>query len=217
MRKIIAATFVSLDGVMQAPGGPQEDPVGGFKFGGWTFHYWDDVMGAAMGERFSKPFALLLGRKTYDIFAAHWPYQKNDPIADSFNAVTKYVATHRPDTLSWQNSQPLGSDVVATLRRMKQEDGPDLLIQGSSELIQTLLANDLIDEISLLIFPLVLGKGKKLFGSGTIPAAFKLTRSQASTTGVIMASYERSGEIKTGSFATEQPSEAEIERRKNWK
>ncbi|MER8595633.1 dihydrofolate reductase family protein [Mesorhizobium sp. M1182] len=217
MRKIIAATFVSLDGVMQAPGGPQEDPVGGFKFGGWTFHYWDDVMGAAMGETFSKPFALLLGRKTYDIFAAHWPYQKNDPIADSFNAVTKYVATHRPDSLSWQNSQPLGSDVVATLRRMKQEDGPDLLIQGSSELIQTLLANDLIDEISLLIFPLVLGKGKKLFGSGTIPAAFKLTRSQASTTGVIMASYERSGEIKTGSFATEQPSEAEIERRKNWK
>lgn len=217
MRKIIAATFVSLDGVMQAPGGPQEDPVGGFKFGGWTFHYWDDVMGAAMGETFSKPFALLLGRKTYDIFAAHWPYQKNDPIADSFNAVTKYVATHRPDTLSWQNSQPLGSDVVATLRRMKQEDGPDLLIQGSSELIQTLLANDLVDEISLLIFPLVLGKGKKLFGSGAMPAAFKLTRSQASTTGVLMASYERSGEIKTGSFAPEQPSEAEIERRKNWK
>ncbi|MER9052549.1 dihydrofolate reductase family protein [Mesorhizobium sp. M0213] len=217
MRKIIAATFVSLDGVMQAPGGPQEDPVGGFKFGGWTFHYWDDVMGAAMGETFSKPFALLLGRKTYDIFAAHWPYQKNDPIADSFNAVTKYVATHRPDTLSWQNSQPLGSDVVARLRRMKQEDGPDLLIQGSSELIQTLLANDLIDEISLQIFPLVLGKGKKLFGSGTIPAAFKLTRSQASTTGVLMASYERSGEIKTGSFVPEQPSEAEIERRKNWK
>ncbi|MER8388500.1 dihydrofolate reductase family protein [Mesorhizobium sp. M0959] len=217
MRKIIAATFVSLDGVMQAPGGPQEDPVGGFKFGGWTFHYWDDVMGAAMGETFSKPFALLLGRKTYDIFAAHWPYQKNDPIADSFNAVTKYVATHRPDSLSWQNSQPLGSDVVATLRRMKQEDGPDLLIQGSSELIQTLLANDLIDEISLLIFPLVLGKGKKLFGSGTIPAAFKLTRSRTSTTGVLMASYKRSGEIKTGSFATEQPSEAEIERRKNWK
>ncbi|MER8368323.1 dihydrofolate reductase family protein [Mesorhizobium sp. M0902] len=217
MRKIIAATFVSLDGVMQAPGGPQEDPVGGFKFGGWTFHYWDDVMGAAMGETFSKPFALLLGRKTYDIFAAHWPYQKSGPIADSFNAVTKYVATHRPDTLSWQNSQPLGSDVVATLRRMKQEDGPDLLIQGSSELIQTLLANDLIDEISLLIFPLVLGKGKKLFGRGTIPAAFKLTRSQVSTTGVLMASYERSGEIKTGSFAPEQPSEAEIERRKNWK
>lgn len=217
MRKIIAATFVSLDGVMQAPGGPEEDPVGGFEFGGWTFHYWDDLMGAAMGETFSKPFALLLGRKTYDIFAAHWPYQKNDPIADSFNAVTKYVATHRPQTLSWRNSQSLGPDVVATLRQLKQEGGPDLLIQGSSELIQTLLANGLIDELSLLIFPLVLGKGKRLFGAGSIPAAFKLTRSQASSTGVMMATYERGGEIRIGSFAQEQPSEAEMERRKNWK
>ncbi|RUV28007.1 MAG: dihydrofolate reductase [Mesorhizobium sp.] len=216
MRKIITATFVSLDGVMQAPGGPEEDPVGGFEFGGWTVHYWDDVMGAAMGETFSKSFALLLGRKTYDIFAAHWPYQSG-PIADSFNAVTKYVATHRPDTLSWQNSRSLGSDVVAALRQLKQEEGPDLLIQGSSELIQTLLANDLIDEISLLIFPLVLGKGKRLFGDGAMPAAFKLTRSQTSSTGVIMATYERAGEIKTGSFVPEQPSEAELERRKNWK
>ncbi|TIU04296.1 MAG: dihydrofolate reductase, partial [Mesorhizobium sp.] len=129
----------------------------------------------------------------------------------------KYVATHRPDTLSWQNSRSLGSDVVAALRQLKQEEGPDLLIQGSSELIQTLLANDLIDEISLLIFPLVLGKGKRLFGDGAMPAAFKLTRSQTSSTGVIMATYERAGEIKTGSFVPEQPSEAELERRKNWK
>lgn len=217
MRKIIAATFVSLDGVMQAPGGPEEDPAGGFKFGGWTFHYWDDAMGAFMGETFTKPFDLLLGRKTYDIFAAHWPYQDNDPIAESFNAVTKYVATHRHDTLTWNNSQSLGDDVVATLRKLKREDGPDLLIQGSSDLIQTLLANDLIDEINLLIFPLVLGKGKRLFGNGTMPSALKLTRSQASSTGVIMATYERGGEIKTGSFAPEKPSEAEIERRKNWK
>ena len=217
MRKIIAATFVSLDGVMQAPGGPEEDPTGGFKFGGWTFHYWDDVTDAFIGETFSKPFALLLGRKTYDIFAAHWPYQESGPIADSFNAVTKYVATHSHDTLSWQNSQSLGSDVVAALRKLKQEDGPDLLIQGSSELIQTLLANDLIDQISLLIFPLVLGGGKRLFGDGSMPAAFRLTRSNASTTGVIMATYERSGEIRTGSFAQKQPSEAEIERRRNLK
>ena len=217
MRKIVAATFVSLDGVMQAPGGPQEDPAGGFKFGGWTFHYWDDAMGAVMGETFSKPYALLLGRKTYDIFAAHWPHQKDDPIAESFNAVTKYVATHRPDSLSWHNSQSLGPDAVATLRKLKTEDGPDLLLQGSSDLIQTLLAHDLIDEISLLIFPLVLGKGKRLFGEGTMPAAFKLTRSQASSTGVIMATYERGGEIKVGSFASQAPSDAEIERRKNWK
>jgi len=122
MSKIIAATFVSLDGVMQAPGGPEEDPVGGFEFGGWTFHYFDEVAGVAMEELFSKPFDLLLGRRTYDIFAAYWPYQK-DPIADAFNPATKYVATHRPDTLTWQNTQSLGPDIVATLRRLSQEDG----------------------------------------------------------------------------------------------
>jgi dihydrofolate reductase len=215
MRKIITATFVSLDGVMQAPGGPEEDPTGDFNYGGWTFHYWDDAMGGVMDETFSKPFALLLGRKTYDIFAAHWPYRPDDPIGKAFNAATKYVATHSPETLNWENSQSLGSDVVASLRKLKQEDGPVLLIQGSSELIQTLLAADLIDEFRLLIFPLVLGRGKKLFGSGTMPAAFKLTGSQASTTGVLMAAYERAGEIKTGSFALEEPTEAELERRRN--
>ncbi|MDX8536080.1 dihydrofolate reductase family protein [Mesorhizobium abyssinicae] len=216
MRKIIAATFVSLDGVMQAPGGPEEDPVGGFKFGGWTFHYFDEVAGVAMEELFSKPFALLLGRRTYDIFAAYWPYQK-DTIADAFNPATKYVATHRPDSLTWENTEPLGSDVVARLRQLKQEDGPDLLIQGSGNLIQTLLANGLIDEIKLMTFPLLLGKGKRLFGDNAMPAAFKLVKSQATTTGVIMATYERGGEIRTGSFAQDEPSQAEIERRKNWK
>ncbi|MDX8535648.1 dihydrofolate reductase family protein [Mesorhizobium sp. VK25A] len=216
MRKIIAATFVSLDGVMQAPGGPEEDPVGGFKFGGWTFHYFDEVAGTAMEELFSKPFSLLLGRKTYDIFAAHWPYQ-NDAIADIFNPAVKYVATHRPDSLTWQNTQSLGPDIVARLKELKQEDGPDLLIQGSSTLIQTLLANGLIDESRLIIFPLVLGKGKRLFGDNAMPAAFKLVKSQASTTGVIIATYERAGEIRVGSFAQEKPSQAELERRKNWK
>ncbi|AZO74304.1 MAG: dihydrofolate reductase [Mesorhizobium sp.] len=216
MRKIIAATFVSLDGVMQAPGGPEEDPVGGFKFGGWTFHYFDEVAGAGLDELFSKPFALLLGRRTYDIFAAYWPYQK-DPIADAFNPATKYVATHRPDSLTWQNTQSLGPDVVARLRELKQEDGPDLLIQGSGNLIQTLLANGLIDEIRLMTFPLLLGKGKRLFGDDAMPAAFKLVRSQATSTGVVMATYERGGEIRTGSFAHQEPSEAELERRKNWK
>ncbi|TPI34860.1 dihydrofolate reductase [Mesorhizobium sp. B3-1-9] len=216
MRKIIAATFVSLDGVMQAPGGPEEDPVGGFKFGGWTFHYFDEVGRAAMEELFSKPFALLLGRRTYDIFAAHWPYQ-NDPIADVFNPAVKYVATHRPDSLTWQNTQSLGPDIVARLKELKQEDGPDLLIQGSGNLIQTLLANGLIDEIRLMTFPLVLGKGKRLFGDSAMPAAFKLVKSQASATGVIIAIYERAGEIRTGSFAQQDPSEAELEQRKNWK
>lgn len=216
MRKIIAATFVSLDGVMQAPGGPEEDPVGGFTFGGWTFHYFDDVAGAAMEELFSKPFDLLLGRRTYDIFAAYWPYQK-DSIADAFNPATKYVATHRPDSLTWENTQSLGPDIVARLKELKQEDGPDLLIQGSGNLIQTLLANGLIDEILLMIFPLLLGKGKRLFSDSAMPVAFKLVKSQASTTGVIMATYERGGEIRTGSFAQQEPSEAELERRRHWK
>ncbi|TIW79813.1 MAG: dihydrofolate reductase, partial [Mesorhizobium sp.] len=165
---------------------------------------------------FSKPFALLLGRRTYDIFAAYWPYQK-DPIADAFNPATKYVATHRPDTLAWQNTHALGPDIIAALRRLRQEDGPDLLIQGSGNLIQTLLANGLIDEIRLMTFPLLLGKGKRLFGDAAMPAAFKLVKSQASTTGVIMATYERAGEIEVGSFVTGEPSDAELERRRNWK
>jgi dihydrofolate reductase len=228
MRKIVAAAFVSLDSVMQAPGGPEEDPTGGFEYGGWTVPYWSDAGGAVLGETFSKPFDLLLGRNTYDIFAAYWPYFETDPSASSldavssqvartFNAATKYVATHSPDTLTWQNSRSLGSDVVATLRELKQGNGPMLLIQGSSNLIQTLLANDLIDEFRLLIYPLVFGKGKRLFGDGTVPAALKLTKSLALPKGVISANFERAGEIETGSFGADDPSPAEIERRKKMK
>lgn len=216
MRKITASTFVSVDGIMQAPGGPQEDPVNGFKFGGWVFPHADETMGGVIGELFAKPFALLLGRKTYDIFAAHWPYQ-DDSIAEVFNPATKYVATHRPDSLSWQNSQALGPDIVASLRKIKQEDGPDLLIQGSGNLVQTLLANDLIDEMTVLTFPVILGKGKRLFEGGATPGGLKLTRSAVSATGVIIATYQRDGDVRTGSFADENPSEAEIERRRTWK
>jgi dihydrofolate reductase len=212
MRKVIASTFVSLDGVMQAPGGPEEDTAGGFKFGGWTFHHWDEVMGEAMGATFNAPFDLLLGRKTYDIFAAHWPHIENDPIAESFNAVTKYVATRSDRPLTWKNSVAL-RDAATDVARLKQQDGPTLLIQGSSDLIQTLLANDLIDEFRLLVFPVVLGGGKKLFGGGALPIGLKLLESKASTTGVIMSTYVRAGEVTTGSFAMEQPSEAELERR----
>jgi dihydrofolate reductase len=216
MRKIVAGAFVSLDGVMQAPGGPKEDPTGGFEHGGWTAPLWDDVTGAAMGETFSRPFDLLLGRKTYDIFAGHWPRVKvdrsasdfdelNAQIAEKFNALTKYVATHRPDSLAWQHSQSLGTDVVATLRELKKTDGPILLTQGSSDLMQTLLAHDLVDELRLLIYPLVLGRGKRFFGSGTIPAAFKLTKSAVSSNGVLIASYERAGKVATGSFELDEP------------
>ena len=225
MRKIVAAAFVSLDGVMQAPGGPEEDPTGGFKFGGWTAAYWDAALAEFVGGYFSSPFDLLLGRKTYDIFAAHWPYIGNSEaskvgplemeIARTFNRVTKYVATHSPATLTWQNSQALGSDIVASLRALKKQDGPHLLIQGSSNLVQTLLAHDLIDEFRLLIYPLVLGKGKRLFGEGTMPGAFKLVNSGVSPSGVLTATYERAGDVRKGSFAPERPSQAEIERRKS--
>jgi dihydrofolate reductase len=203
MRKLIAATFLSLDGVMQAPGAPQEDRDGGFEFGGWTFHYWDEAMGRVMDGVFDKPFDLVLGRKTYDIFAAHWPRVQNDPMADKLNAATKYVATRRSEPLHWQNSIALRGDVASEIAKLKQQDGPTLLLQGSSVLIQTLLKHALIDEFTLLVFPLVLGRGKRLFGDGSIPVALKLIDSRTSTTGVTMQTYVRDGVIKTGSFALE--------------
>lgn len=214
MRKVVAATFLSLDGVMQAPGGPQEDPTGGFTHGGWTVSYWDDAMGEIMDKVLDKPFDLLLGRKTYEIFAAHWPYvDENDPIGPVFNAITKYVATRSTEPLTWQNSVALNGDIAAEVKKLKQGDGPFLLLQGSSDLIQTLLAADLIDEFSLLTFPLVLGHGKRLFGKGAMPAALKLTDTKVSTTGVVMSTYVRDGEITTGSFQLEELTEPEKARR----
>ena len=216
MRRIVVTTFASLDGVMQAPGGPQEDPAGGFTLGGWTAPHFDAALGAAMGEIFGRPFDLLLGRKTYDIFAAHWPYvtDPNDPIAGIFNQVTKYVASRSNPKLNWQNSQLLGVDIVAALKKLKSENGPDLLVQGSSELLQTLWKNNLVDEFSVLIFPLVLGKGKRLFGDGAIPAGLKLVKSKSYPTGVIVANYAPDGEVRTGSFQLAEPTEAELERRR---
>ena len=218
MRKLVAAAFVSLDGVMQAPGAPQEDPTGGFTLGGWTVNYWDEPMSQFMGGIFTDPFELLLGRRTYEIFAAHWPFvEKDDPIGQVFNAVTKYVATSSAEPLAWENSIALRGDVAAEIARLKQEDGPALLTQGSSGLLQTLLAHDLIDEFRLQTFPLVLGPGKRLFGQGAKPEALKLTANSVSTTGVIMSVYERAGAIKTGTFELAQPSEAEIARRERMK
>lgn len=212
MRKVIGAAFVSLDGVMQAPGGPQEDPTGGFTLGGWTATFWDEVMGEAMGESFAKPFDLLLGRKTYEIFAAHWPYVQDDPVAESFNAVTKYVATSSREPLTWVNSQAL-HDPAADVARLKQGDGPDLLTQGSSELLQTLIAAGLMDEFRLLVFPVVLGKGKRLFGEALPSFALKLAETRTSTTGVIMSTYTPAGAVPLGSFALAEPTEAELARR----
>lgn len=216
MRKVIVGAFASLDGIMQAPGGPHEDPIGGFEYGGWVSPYFDESMGESVSEMFAKPFDLLLGRKTYDIFAAHWPYVgADDPIGPLFDRITKYVATRNPNLkLSWQNSQTLGTDVVATVRKLKDEDGPDLLTQGSTDFLQTLLRNDLVDELYISFFPIVLGKGKKLFGDGASPAAFKLVGSKVSGSGVTVNKYVRAGEIVTGSFAFEQPTEAELARRR---
>ncbi len=226
MRKLTIGVFVSLDGVMQAPGGPEEDPSGGFRYGGWIVPYQSEATGDAVGALFAKPFDLLLGRTTYDIFAAHWPYFETDPaaknydaggahIARTFNACTKFVATHRPDSLTWQNSQALSPDVAKAVRDLKQTDGPDLLVQGSTELIHILLQADLIDHMQLLIFPIIFGKGKRLFDAGAAPGALTLVRSQVSPDGVIIANYERGGEIATGSFMLPDPSPAEIARRRS--
>jgi dihydrofolate reductase len=211
MRQIVISAFVSLDGIMQAPGGPEEDQSGGFRYGGWTVPYFDDTLGGAMGEVFATPFDLLLGRKTYDIFAGHWPKVSKDTsgkfsepeiqIGKRFDACTKYVATHRPETLAWENSKALVGDVVAKLRELKAQDGPMLLTQGSSTLVQLLLEHDLVDELRLLTFPVMFGKGKRWFGEGSSPSAFTLKKSITSRSGVVIATYERAGEVKTGSFA----------------
>lgn len=217
MRTVKAGTFITLDGVMQAPGGPEEDPTGGFSHGGWTVNYWDDAMSQAMDGLFANPFDLLLGRRTYEIFAAHWPYVEGESIADKFNAATKFVATHSAEPLAWQGSVALTGDVPAEIRRLKQDDGPDLLIQGSSVLIQSLLPEGLIDEYLLLMFPLVLGTGKRLFGEGTVPSALQMAESRTSTTGVVISRYVPAGAVETGSFALEQPTRAEVARREKMK
>lgn len=199
MRKIIVLAMISLDGVMQAPGGPEEDTSGGFKYGGWTVPYSDESFDKIVNKELSGPFDLLLGRKTYEIWSAYWPGQTG-AVADPFNKATKYVVSGSGVDLTWKESVLIQDDVVAKLKALKAEDGPSLQVWGSSVLIQTLLKNDLVDELRLKIFPLTLGAGKRLFAEGTIPAAFELTDSQALSTGIILANYKRAGEVKTGSF-----------------
>jgi dihydrofolate reductase len=200
VRKIVVLTMVSLDGVMQAPGGPEEDTSDGFKYGGWTASYSDESFGPILSKELSVPFDLLLGRKTYEIWTAYWPKQKG-PIADPFNKAKKYVVSASGVDLTWKESILINDDVVAKLKALKKEDGPVFHVWGSSVLLQTLLKNDLVDELRLRIYPVTLGMGKRLFAEGTIPAAFELIDSQALPSGVILANYKRSGELKTGSSA----------------
>ena len=198
MRKINVLEFMSLDGVIQAPGGPEEDTSGGFKFGGWTVPYFDDTLGEVMGEQMKEPFALLLGRKTFDIFAGYWPeHSEHWP---GINTAQKYVASNTLKDPAWENSIVLSGDVVEGLRSIKQEDGPDLQVYGSGNFVQTLLEHDLVDEMWLKVFPVILGKGKRLFAEGTVPAAFSLQKSVVSPKGVVVANYARSGDVETGSF-----------------
>jgi dihydrofolate reductase len=215
MRKVITGAFVSLDGVMQAPGGPEEDPTHGFSHGGWVVPHLDEIFGREIDKLFAEPFDLLLGRKTYEIFAAHWPYieaGEDAGIAKSFNGAVKYVATRSDMPLTWAKSVRL-NDAAADVARLKQENGPTLVTQGSSDLIQTLLAHDLIDELHIFTFPVVLGRGKRLFGAGAAPAAFEATGARISTKGVAIASYRRAGPLQTGDFAVHPPAPAEAARR----
>lgn len=219
MRKLNVVSFITLDGVMQAPGGPEEDPAGGFRHGGWVAGYFDSFLGKVMVKQMSKSFDLLLGRKTYEIWAAHWPYvnTNEDPIAAGINNARKYVASKTLTKLEWSNSELIKGDLVKEVKKLKNQGGPEIQVHGSSDLIQTLLKHDLVDELWLKIFPITLGVGKRLFAEGTIPVGYKILESEISPSGVIVATYGRTGEVKTGSFALETPTEAELARRKQIK
>ena len=212
MRKLKVTTFVTLDGVMQAPGAPDEDRSGGFTHGGWSVGYWDDQMGQVMGDFMGRPFDLLLGRKTYEIFAAHWP-QSTEPGADVLNSAPKHVASRTLRTVDWNNSTLITGDVGTYVSELKKQSGPEIQVHGSGDLIQTLLKNDLVDEFHVWTFPVVLGSGKRLFADGAVPAGLKVDAVKTSTTGVVIATYQRAGAIKYGSFALEEPSDQAIERR----
>jgi dihydrofolate reductase len=203
MRKLTVNTFSTLDGVMQAPGGPEEDPTGGFEHGGWSAGYWDESMGEWMGEFMGRKFDLLLGRRTYEIFAGYWPDARDQPGAEQLNAATKYVASRTLDSVEWENSQLLEGDAAEAVARLKEAEGPEIQVHGSADLIQTLLKQGLVDEFRVWIFPVVLGTGKRLFGDGAVPAGLELVDSKIASTGVVFLTYAPAGEIKYGSFALE--------------
>jgi dihydrofolate reductase len=201
MRKLIVSTFLTLDGVMQAPGGPEEDDSGGFAHGGWSVNYWDDQMGEVKSEEFNVPFDMLLGRRSYEILGAYWPNAPEGAGGKPLNDATKYVVSRGRPTLEWEPAVLIEGDAAVGVAELKETDGPELQVHGSGNLIQTLMREGLVDEYRLWVFPLVLGSGKRLFADGTIPAGLKLVDSKVSTTGVVIGTYEPAGEIVTGSFA----------------
>jgi dihydrofolate reductase len=204
MRKLVVSTFLTLDGIMQAPGGPEEDEEGGFAYGGWSVNYWDDRMGEVMGRAMSVPFDLLLGRRTYEIFAAYWPNAPEAAGGKPLNDATKYVVSRGRPPLSWETSVLVEGDAAGGVAELKRGDGPELQVHGSGNLIQTLLRHGLVDEFRLWVFPVVIGSGKRLFSDGAIPSALELVDSTVSSTGVVIGTYRPAGEIVTGSFAPEE-------------
>ena len=214
MRSLTGAVFQSLDGVMQAPGAPEEDPSSDFHLGGWVQPLWDDMgpfEALIMGE-----YDLLIGKRTYDIFSAYWPYNQDNPIGEKFQRIDKYVLTHSDEPLEWENSHRLAGDTAEAVAALKQTEGRDLLIQGSSTLYVPLLAAGLIDRLMLMTFPVLLGEGKRIFDGSEQPGALKLIDHFVTKTGVILSTYEPAGEVKTGTFETKEPSEAELKRREEW-
>jgi dihydrofolate reductase len=207
MRKLIVFAFVSLDGVMQAPGGPDEDRSGNFSLGGWIVPYADEAIGQQLQALISQPFELLLGRRTYDIFAAYWPHVPADSpsqsIAKAFNGVSKHVATHRANDLAWQNSHALRNGLADAVRQLLRDDGANLLMFGSGDVVRQLLAASLVDELHLLTYPVVLGRGKRLFGDDASPSAFAVAQTACTPAGVIITRYVRDGDVRTGSFESD--------------
>jgi dihydrofolate reductase len=211
MRKLTSAVFQSLDGVMQAPGGPEEDPTSNFKYGGWSFHFWDESLEKPFGEVINADYDLLLGKRTYDIFAAYWPHNQEMEVGAKFQRINKYVLTHSDEPLEWEHSHKLSGDTAEAVAELKRSEGRDLLIQGSSTLYAPLLAAGLIDRLVLMIFPVVLGKGKTIFDGSQVAEALKLVDHHVSNKGVVFLNYEPGGEVPTGSFATKEPSQDELE------
>lgn len=201
MRKITVCTFMTMDGVIQSPGSPEEDTKNNFQWGGWSASYWDELMNEAMAKTTAQPYDLLLGRRTYDIFAAFWPNQEPNPTTDTFNRVQKFVVSNSALNLSWENSTLITGEVVASIEALKSTEGPDLLVYGSSNFVQTLLKHHLIDVMQNWIFPVTLGTGQRLFDDGTQPVNWKLFNTEVSTTGVIIASYAPDGEVKAGQMS----------------